>query len=306
MRSIIKNGELRVEIDSLGAELKSVCDVDTEREYLWQADPMYWKRTSPVLFPLVGNYFEKQSIYKGKIYEMSQHGFARDMEFQQLSKSGREVWYELLDNEETREKYPFAFRLQIGYRLEGRSLKVMWKVENTNGEKMYFSIGAHPAFNCSLDRSYLTFDSGRAVFLTQILGSDGCLSGREDELFVADGRLYLDDDLFSEDALILEGRQTQSVTLWRIIQTEEESHEEEAISGQGEVVERIVKVDFDSDLVGLWSPANMHAPFMCIEPWYGRADREGFHKKLEEREYGNSLEPGQVFDASYTMTFGPE
>ena len=61
-----------------------------------------------------------------------------------------EIWFELHETPETKEKYPFDFCLSIGYRLEGRSVKVMWKVENTNEKTMYFSIGGHPAFVCPI------------------------------------------------------------------------------------------------------------------------------------------------------------
>ena len=77
----LKNEELTLTVISAGAEMKSLKDNKTEQEYLWQADPKFWGRTSPVLFPIVGNYAQKQSVYEGKTYTLSQHGFARDMEF---------------------------------------------------------------------------------------------------------------------------------------------------------------------------------------------------------------------------------
>ena len=130
--------------------MKSLKDNKTEQEYLWQADPKFWGRTSPVLFPIVGNYAQKQSVYEGKTYTLSQHGFARDMEFDLESQTEEEIWFVLKDTESTLEKYPFHFILKVGYRLSGRQVEVMWKVENPNDKKMYFSIGGHPAFNCPL------------------------------------------------------------------------------------------------------------------------------------------------------------
>ncbi len=307
MRYFLDNEDLRLEIDSLGAELKSARDARSGREYLWQADPRYWKRTSPVLFPLVGSYYEKKSVYDGRTYEMSQHGFARDMEFHSVSKEAQEIFFELKDSEGTREKYPFSFALRIGYRLKGRTVEVLWEVENTDGRIMYFSIGAHPAFNCDLDKSYLTFDTGADTYVSGILGEGGCLTGRVKELKTKDGKLWLSDSLFSEDALILEDRQAQSVTLWQEGEgTEKGSGGNGENGGKSEEAERVVRVDFDTPLFGLWSPVNKHAPFMCIEPWYGRSDREGFSGKLEEREYGNVLKGGEIFRAGYSMTFGRE
>ena len=93
----------------------------------------------------------------------------------------------------------------------------------------------------------------------------------------------MSDELFSEDALIIEDRQADEVTLLN------------------DKKERVLGVKFDSPLFGIWSPVGKHAPFVCIEPWYGRCDRSGFHGRLEEREYGNSLEAGEEFCASYRI-----
>ena len=111
----LKNEELTLEIASHGAEMRSLKDNQTGQEYLWDADPAFWKRTSPVLFPLVGNYRDKESIYEGKTYSMSQHGFARDMDFTVTEEAESEIWFELHETPETKEKYPFDFCLSIGY-----------------------------------------------------------------------------------------------------------------------------------------------------------------------------------------------
>lgn len=87
----LKNEELTLTVISAGAEMKSLKDNKTEQEYLWQADPKFWGRTSPVLFPIVGNYVQKQSVYEGKTYTLSQHGFARDMEFDLESQTEEEI-----------------------------------------------------------------------------------------------------------------------------------------------------------------------------------------------------------------------
>ena len=111
----LKNEELTLTVISAGAEMKSLKDNKTEQEYLWQADPKFWGRTSPVLFPIVGNYVQKQSVYEGKTYTLSQHGFARDMEFDLESQTENEIWFMLKDIDTTLEKYPFHFALHIGY-----------------------------------------------------------------------------------------------------------------------------------------------------------------------------------------------
>ena len=125
---ILSNSELTIKISPHGAELCSIyCH---GHEYLWQADPAYWKRHSPVLFPIVGSVWNGRYCHEGHVYPLSQHGFARDMDFQLLSESPTEVHYRLEDSAETREKYPFPFLLDIGYRIHGRSIEVLWEVSN--------------------------------------------------------------------------------------------------------------------------------------------------------------------------------
>ncbi len=110
---IIKNNLLTVEISSFGAELKSIIKDDIE--FLWQGDPKYWKRSSPVLFPIVGRLLDDEYIYNNKTYKLTQHGFARDCEFMLVKKTNKEGIYLLKENNEILKKYPFKFNLSIGY-----------------------------------------------------------------------------------------------------------------------------------------------------------------------------------------------
>ena len=144
----LENEQIEVTVNIHGAELRSLKSKADGQEYLWNADAKYWGRTSPVLFPFVGGVKNKVYRHEGKEYPMNQHGFARDMDFTLISRSTDEAWLALEDTDETRKVYPFHFHLEIGYRLEGTAVRVMWKVKNTNEKNMYFAIGAHPAFFC--------------------------------------------------------------------------------------------------------------------------------------------------------------
>lgn len=284
----IRNESLTLEIDAHGAEMKSLTDNRTGQEYLWCGDAAYWGRTSPVLFPLVGNYREKQSCFDGKWYSLSQHGFARDMDFELVSEKGDEIWFALEDSPETLEKYPFGFRLELGYRLQGRAVEVLWKVTNKNDREMYFSIGGHPAFNCPLREGEkqtdyrIGFDTCEPL-TASVLDENGTVSERTKVLELTDGMLQITDSLFDEDALIVEHDQAHKVALY---------------TPEGE---KYLEVKFEAPLFGIWSPAGKHAPFVCIEPWYGRSDRADFGQKLEEREWGNVLKAGEVFTAAYQI-----
>lgn len=284
----IRNESLTLEIDVHGAEMKSLIDNCSGQEYLWCGDAAYWGRTSPVLFPLVGNYREKQSCFDGKWYSLSQHGFARDMDFELVSEKGDEIWFALEDSPETLEKYPFGFRLELGYRLQGRAVEVLWKVTNKNDREMYFSIGGHPAFNCPLragekQTDYrIGFDTCEPL-TASVLDENGTVSERTKVLELTGGMLQITDSLFDEDALIVEHDQAHKIALY---------------TPEGE---KYLEVRFEAPLFGIWSPAGKHAPFVCIEPWYGRSDRADFGQKLEEREWGNVLKAGEIFTAAYQI-----
>ncbi len=283
----ISNSNYELKISTHGAEIRSL--KKDGRELMWQADPQYWPRTSPVLFPLVGNYYEKKSRWAGKTYEMSQHGFARDQEFTLVFQSDDELLFELTENEETLAKYPFSFVLRLGYKLTSAGVEVIWIVKNPTDSDIFFSIGGHPAFNCDLEKDKLRlYKQGKPLdgpVAVNIIAGDGtgCLSDNTKSIPLTGGAMQLSYDLFDEDALILEDRQADKVAL---------------INSDGK---EILAVSFDAPLFGIWSPTGKKAPFVCIEPWYGRCDRWGFSGDLSEREYGNKLAAGEEFKVSYTI-----
>ena len=292
MTYTIENEQLICTVDSQGSEIKSVKDKKNDKEYMWNGDPAYWNRTSPVLFPFVGAVKDKEYRYYGKTYEMGQHGFARDMEFTLIDRLDDEIWMELTDTEETLTKYPFRFRLKIGYQLNGRDLTVAWRVENLNEKKMPFAIGAHPGFMMPGNESHVfrLYDRhGNPVqsIENRIFAGGGCVTDRTEVINTPEGLLPITDHLFDGDALVIENEQLGTVELVK----------------KGKDTPEIT-VRFGSPLVGLWSPPKKNAPFVCIEPWYGRCDSENFTGDLAERDYEQILEPGKEFQAEYNIIFG--
>lgn len=285
----LENESLELTINSFGAELKSITGKETGTQYLWDADEKYWKRSAPVLFPFVGSLKDKKFTVDGTDYPMGQHGFARDMEFELVSQTKDEAWFSLKSNDETLAKYPFEFVLEIGYKLSGSEIKVIWRVTNPAKKDLLFSIGGHPAFMCPVAEQgkqsdyYLKLDTDKAI--TYGLICDGGLLDKEDNLLKVDvdGYCQINEHMFDKDALIIENRQASKVSLC----TPDKKP--------------YLTVSFDAPLFGLWSPAGMGAPFICIEPWYGRCDRAGFAGELKDREYGNSLAQGEKFEKSYTI-----
>ena len=214
----ISNEQLTIQVSPHGAELCSI--FANGKEYLWQADPAFWKRHSPVLFPIVGSVWENEYRNEGIPYILTQHGFARDMEFTLVSEKENEVCYRLTSNEETLQKYPFPFCLEISYRIHGKQIEVIWKVKNTGEKEMHFQIGAHPAFYwpdfdaATSERGFFGFDKKEGLKYI-LISEKGCADpSTEYTLELADGLLPLDIHSFDKDALILEGEQTHKVTLY--------------------------------------------------------------------------------------------
>lgn len=285
----LSNNKLRVKLNTHGAELRSVVG-KSGHEYMWQADPAYWDRTSPVLFPLVGAVKNHQYRYDGQTWQMKSHGFARDMEFDLVSADADKAVFCLKENEDTLKIYPFRFGLKITYILKDNELTVVWEVKNSNDKTMYFSIGAHPAFNMPLDAAgtfagcYVGFNAS-GTLVTRDFKQGLALKSTKERKLDDMGRYIIDEHTFDNDVLIFEDRQANSVSL---------------IDREGKP---IVTLGFDMPLFGVWSPPHKNAPFICVEPWCGRADIEDFEGELPEREYGQSLKAGEAFTAEYKITF---
>ena len=99
----IKNSILSIQVAEHGAELQSI--QKEGKEYLWQGDAKFWGRRSPVLFPTVGRVWNNVYRHEGTSYDMGQHGFARDMDFEVIGENE----YVLKWNEETLKRFPFKF-----------------------------------------------------------------------------------------------------------------------------------------------------------------------------------------------------
>lgn len=285
----LKNDILTVQVKEHGAELSSIRK--GSNEYLWQADPAFWGRHSPVLFPIVGSVWEKRYRVAGVEYELGQHGFARDMDFTLVEGNETEVRFRLESNAETLAKYPYPFILEIAYRLQGNKLEVIWEVYNPSKEDMYFQIGAHPAFYYpdydpqTAERGFLSFDRSEGLECIRIK-EKGCVDAvtRYPLEIPRDGKLPLTRETFDEiDTIMLEDSQVSRVTL----------HRNDASPW--------LSLCFDAPVVGIWSPPTKNAPFICLEPWYGRCDRVGYEGDYRDKDWIQSLAPGERFSSVYTI-----
>ncbi|MDD3039204.1 aldose 1-epimerase family protein [Bacteroides sp.] len=283
----ISNSQISIKVSPLGAELCSI--FANGKEYLWQADPAFWKRHSPVLFPIVGSLWENEYRIEGTAYTLTQHGFARDMTFTLISEEADELRYRLISNTETLAKYPYPFCLEIGYRLHNKQIEVMWEVKNTGEKEMFFQIGAHPAFywpdfeETTQERGYFGFDK-KDNFKYILISEKGCADpSTEYTMALSDELLPLDTHTFDKDALIIENSQIKTVTLY--------NRKKKAC----------LSLHFTAPVVGLWSPPEKNAPFICIEPWYGRCDWAHYTGEYKDKDWMQHLQAGETFKGGYTI-----
>lgn len=279
----IKNHMMSLTVAEHGAEITSIQLEGIER--MWDADPAFWGRTSPVLFPIVGALKDNSYRYEGQTYSMGQHGFARDMDFALTDQTEDKLEFTLSDNEETYEKYPFHFQLQIIYEIFQNQCRVTWKVKNMDDKTMYFQIGGHPAFACPCEGGMIRDDysvrAGESPLLEVAFLENGLLSNEKE---LHSNEFVLEEDTFARDAFIL-----QNETIGHL----------ELVNHLSNQVK--VRVSADVPAWGIWSTADKKAPFVCLEPWYGRCDKEDFEGELSEREYMQSLESGEEFTGGYLM-----
>lgn len=288
-----ENEQLIIKVNSLGAELCSIVEKATGREYMWSGDAKHWSGISPILFPFIGGLQGGSYRYEEKEYQIAKHGFAKRMEFLPIKKreykEGESLWFSLEDTEDTRKEYPFAFHLETGFVLEGTSIRVLWSVENRNEKTMYFALGGHPGFACPPayqqgDRTGCSIYFGdKKTVISSVVGEDGLMSEERKEYELTDGLLPITTGLFDRDAIILENGQTDEISL---------------CDNSGKA---FVSVRFTTPSVGVWSMPQDEASFVCIEPWFGRCDDSGYQDSLEKRPWNLRAEAGESFTSGYEI-----
>lgn len=256
MKHQLKNDNLLIEVDELGAQLTKIFNLKNKQQYLWSGDSQFWGRISPVLFPIVGKLKDDTYTYQGKMYQLTQHGFARDSQFVLTEKKENQLTLTLTSNEMTYEKYPFHFELQCCFELIDTTIKVSYTITNKDTKEMYYSIGAHPAFSTAREPFDVFEDYMIEFEANSVIGQyhlqPPYVVPKVEKISIE--RLPLRDDLFVQDTLIyqvVEGKNSVSVV--------HKSRRDGIRLTYG-----------DCEFLGIWTVKN--APFICIEPWQGIAD----------------------------------
>ncbi|WP_029230879.1 aldose 1-epimerase family protein [Butyrivibrio sp. VCB2006] len=292
----IENEYLKIAVAEHGAELSSIYDKKREKELLWQADPKFWNRHAPVLFPFVGNVVNDEFRYKGVTYHMSSHGFARDMDFEFAEKTADSVSFKLTSTAQTKEKYPFDFELVITHKLTDNKIDVIWEIKNLNEtEPMYYSIGGHPAFRCPINDGEkrtdykVRFNNGedknQLEYVLIIQSTREVDFENPNPIALDNGYLNITDHIFDKDALIFDNNQVKEVSLC--------------------TPDGMPYITMNCEIFpsfGLWSKPTNEAEYVCLEPWFGRCDNKGFRGELPEKFGEQKLEATEARSINYSIT----
>lgn len=279
----IKNNKLEVTVKEFGAELCSIKDAQSGFEYLWQGNPSVWSGQSPILFPIIGRLIDDKYTLNGAEYEMQKHGFARKMKWDFVSANSVSVTFKLSETSDTLKSYPYHFDLFAEFSLDRNRLTVKHTVVNNSNRIMYFSLGAHPAFNCEIG-DILRFDKKETLATEKI---DLVKSLRQPVKFPVlndETDIVITKDIFAEDALILSEIKSNCVTLLS------EKHSRKVRFNLG-----------NAPYLGIW--AKPGAPYVCIEPWYGVNDSTEKKADFSLKDGINSIEPSGKFEFTWWAEF---
>ena len=275
MTHYIENDFLKVGVKEFGCEITSIISKKSGFEFLWQGNPAIWGGQSPILFPFIGRLIEDKYTLNGTEYSMKKHGFARNLPWKLLSESENKMSFILSETEETLKCYPYKFDLIVTYTLERNKLTDRHEVINKNEEIMYFSLGAHPAFNCEIGDE-LVFDENEKLNSFKIDLVNSLLLDETYPILNNEKVITVTKDIFNGDALILKDVKSEHITL------------------ESKTSNRKIKFNLgNSPYLGIW--AKPGAPYVCIEPWYGLNDSTVKKADLSEKLGIQTLESGESF-----------
>jgi galactose mutarotase-like enzyme len=266
----IGNQHIQAQISTKGAELQSLYHKALQQEYIWEANPNFWAKKSPVLFPIVGGLKNNSYTYNGKEYMLNRHGFAREMEFNITGNSNDSVTFSIASSNNTLNVYPFEFVFSITYTVENNKLIVSYKVASMDKEIMYFSVGAHPAFKVPLGQDTVFTDYYLQLSHVENAGiypldAHGLLETNPIPFLNNQQTIPLTKPLFYKDALVFKHLQSNSIS---ILNTQNKHG---------------LTVGYEGfPYMGIWSFKD--ADFVCIEPWCGIADSVNSTGNLQQKE----------------------
>jgi len=290
MLTSISNKYCKIIADTSGGELISFEDSHSVH-YLHDGNPYFWRFHAPALFPIIGRFRDGTYTFDGNSYPMTSHGFARTAEFTLIDVSEASIAYELCSNDQFKAFFPFDFSFIIRYTLHKKTVQTSYHITATGSDPLYFSVGGHPALACPIGNGikfedyYLEFSEKETIDRYEI-DADGFIipepfSGLDNENII-----HLKYDLFTNDALIYNGLQSDSITL--------RCHKSD----------RAIRFDFpEFPWLGIWTKTNpANTPFICLEPWFGHDDFSNAPDELIKKDGIIHLNSKESFSCTYAIT----
>jgi galactose mutarotase-like enzyme len=268
---------LSASVAVLGAEVQDLSDAQG-RLLQWTGDPAVWNGRAPILFPIVGALVDGRYRHRGRTYELQRHGFARRSTFTVVEHTSDRAHLRLVADDASRAVYPFAFRLDVEHAIAGATYTLAATVTNDGDEPMPASLGFHPAFAWPLPYGRprgahaVTFAHAEPEPIRR-LDAAGLLLPRGEPSPVVGRVLRLADADFDADAIIFDDIVSREVSY-----------------GADDGPRLVVRFD-GMPMLGIWSKPGA-APFVCIEPWHGIADPEGFDGEFADKPGSVVLAPG--------------
>jgi len=282
----ISHKNYSAKISVLGAELKSFRDDSRSDEYIWQGNPDIWKGSAPILFPIIGRLKDGKYKYNKKTYQLAKHGFARTSTFALSYDTESEKHFMLTSNPDTQASYPFEFEFIAGFTISEGKLSVSYTVKNKEDEKMYFTLGSHPAFSlptgdCALEDFYIEFEKNE-ILDCYFLENDLLTAAPIKSYLNNENKIKISKDLFNNDALIFKNIKSRKIA----IKNKKTGH-------------RITLHTGNAPHLGIW--AKPGAPYVCLEPWYSHDDSIDSDYDLTKKLGMMKLEAGENFKTGYEI-----
>jgi galactose mutarotase-like enzyme len=284
----LENDQIKVVLSTYAGQIESIINKRTGNEHWWPYDQQWWPRRTSICFPICGGLVDEEYTYQGKTYRLPMHGFLREKEFRITEQSSNRVVMEYVANEETKAYYPFEFRFILTQEINDNEFKVVYTVENTGKDDLYYAVGSHYTYKVPIipteeQEDYL-YRFGTAQKGGKFILENGLVVGKTDDIFSGSDRLMIG-GLFENGSTILDLAEINS----HYIQIE---------NTKGTAYTRVAFDGFSYCV--LWAPKG-RSPFACIEPWTGLPD---LNKDLTKKMGIIKLKSGMQKNHQQMITVG--
>lgn len=255
----IESKQFKISVLKKGAQLCEFINKLNNEAILWDSNPDFWAKHSPILFPNIGKIKNDFYTLQHQTYQLPKHGFVKDADWDLVNLDSNSITLKTCSTPQTLEMFPFDFEILVSFILLENGLKVEHLVKNTGLNSMYFSIGAHPAFKIPFhpDSNFSDYDlqfDKNEICNELNLTPDGFLLNTQNNLLNQNSTIPLNEDLFYQDTVIIPDLKSR-----KLVVKHQKINEKQLVFSW-----------HNFNYLAIWKPKN--APFICLEPWQGLPD----------------------------------